>query len=162
MRNLATNYLLRNSKAGARVAQTIYRLMLLVSLMPLTVQATDLVVVVHQSSVIDSLSKDQIKMLYLGKNRKLNDDIVANIIDQPVKAPIREEFYLKTTNKTTAKSVRIWARYMFSGKGNPPKIVSGDAEVIAAISADPSSAIGYIRRENLSDAVKVVFDLPID
>lgn len=121
---------------------------------------SEILVVMHASAKIDQLSYNQVKMLYLGKNKKLSDDTVANIVDHHVNNPLRDEFYRKATHKSTAKSVRIWARYMFSGKGKPPTVAKNDAEVIEILERFPHSSIGYIKRENLSDKLKIVHVLP--
>ncbi len=118
--------------------------------------SAEVLVVMHKSAPIDQLSSDEIKMIYLGKSKNLAENTVAHIVDHLVSSPLREEFYQKATNKTTAKSVRIWARYMFSGKGTPPEVAKDDKEVLDIINQYPTSGIGYIERENISDQVKIV------
>lgn len=57
--------------------------------------------------------------------------------------------------KSTANLKAIWAGLMFAGKGTPPKVVGGDAEVKAAVAAN-KGAIGYIKSGAADDSVKVI------
>jgi ABC-type phosphate transport system substrate-binding protein len=49
-----------------------------------------------------------------------------------------------------------WSQLTFTGKAQPPRQVSGDAAVKAAV-ADNPSAIGYISDGAVDGSVKVVF-----
>ena len=134
--------------------------LLLLSWVNLFEQAhAEVLVVMHKSAAVSTLSSAEIKMIYLGKSKNITENTVAHIIDHLVSSPLREEFYQKATNKTTAKSVRIWARYMFSGNGTPPMIAKDDKEVLDIINQYPDSGIGYIQRQHMNDQVKIVYVL---
>jgi hypothetical protein len=47
---------------------------------------------------------------------------------------------------------------MFTGKGQPPKVLASAAEVKKAVAADPQS-VGYIDRADVDSTVKVVLTL---
>jgi hypothetical protein len=49
----------------------------------------------------------------------------------------------------------MWAQQVFSGKGLPPKVIDGDAEVKKAVAAQ-GNAIGYIKPSSVDDSVKVL------
>jgi len=57
--------------------------------------------------------------------------------------------------KSPANLKAIWAGLMFAGKGTPPKVAGGDAEVKAAVAAN-KDAIGYIKSSAVDDSVKVM------
>ena len=57
--------------------------------------------------------------------------------------------------KSGSQYKAFWSKLVFTGKGKPPKEMSGDAAVIAAVSANPD-AIGYVSASAVTDAVKVI------
>ncbi len=57
--------------------------------------------------------------------------------------------------KTAASLKSTWATLMFAGKGTPPKVPGGDAEVKAAVAAN-KGAIGYIKTTAVDDSIKVL------
>jgi len=58
--------------------------------------------------------------------------------------------------KSDAKIKQYWSARMFSGKGNPPKVVNNDAEVIEHVTTQ-LGGIGYIDAASADDRVKIVY-----
>lgn len=65
----------------------------------------------------------------------------------------------KATGRNAAQIKATWAKLLFTGKGNPPKEVSGNAEVKKFVAGNPA-AIGYIDKAAVDGSVKVVLSLP--
>jgi ABC-type phosphate transport system substrate-binding protein len=100
----------------------------------------------------DALDKDQLANLYLGKtfNRKL--------IDLPEGNALRTDFYKKAVDREPAQVKAVWARVVFTGKGQAPLMLP-DADMIKkAVATDPK-AIGYIDKSQVDGTVKVLMTL---
>jgi len=114
------------------------------------------VVVMSSKSDIDTLNKAQVTQIYLAKTDALPNGRVAKPIDQAEGSAVRNEFYEKIAGKNAAQMKAYWSQLTFTGKPQPPRQVSGDAAVKAAV-ADNPSAIGYISDGAVDGSVKVVF-----
>ena len=117
--------------------------------------AADVVAVVSAKNPVTSLSKHQITDIFLGKVNRFPEGHKAVPIDQNEGSVAREEFYLKFSDKSPAQIKAFWSKIIFTGRGQPPKEVSNDAEVKKFIAKHPD-AIGYIDQKLLDDSVKVI------
>ena len=115
-------------------------------------------VITHPSNG-DAITSKAISKLFLGKSKKFPNGDEAVPIDQADKSPTRKEFHTKVTRKKQSQLKAYWSRVVFTGKGQPPKVVASDAEVISLISKNPSM-IGYVNSSSVTGAVKVVFTTP--
>ncbi len=131
---------------------------LLIALFMLFVTSAEagVVVVVGASSSLGELSQDQVAGIFLGKTSKFPDGSKAVPIDQEDGADARADFYKQVTGKSSSQLKSYWSKLIFSGKGQPPKQVKGDAEVIQSINANPGQ-IGYLGEEAVDDSVKVIY-----
>jgi hypothetical protein len=114
------------------------------------------VVVTGAKSPLSSLSKEQVRDLYLGNISSLPDGRNATLIDQPQSSPLRDEFYLKVTNKSAAQAKAQWAKLYFTGRGMPPREGMDSADIKRILNSTPD-AIGYIEESDLDSSVKVIF-----
>ena len=99
-----------------------------------------------------ALTKEQIANIYLGRSLNYKP------VDLPDSSATRTDFYKKATDRDSAQVKAAWARLMFTGKGQPPKVLASAAEVKKAVAADPQS-VGYIDRADVDSTVKVVLTL---
>lgn len=100
----------------------------------------------------DALNKDQLSNLYLGRtfDRKL--------IDLPEGAPLRDQFYKKVVDRDASQVRAVWARVVFTGKGQAPLMLPDADAIKKAVSTDPK-AIGYIDKSQVDGTVKVLMTL---
>jgi ABC-type phosphate transport system substrate-binding protein len=98
------------------------------------------------------LTKEQIANIYLGRSLNYKP------VDLPDSSATRTDFYKKATDRDSAQVKAAWARLMFTGKGQPPKVLASAAEVKKAVATDPQS-VGYIDRSDVDSTVKVVLTL---
>ena len=110
----------------------------------------DIAVVVGPNS--DPLTKDQLANLYLGRTfeRKL--------VDLPEGTPLRDQFYKKVTERDAAQMRAVWARVVFTGKGQAPLMLPDADAVKKAVITDPK-AVGYIDKSQVDGTVKVLMTL---
>lgn len=114
------------------------------------VAQSEIVVVVGPSA--DSLSKEELVNLYLARSfdRKL--------IDLPEGGEVRNTFYKSLTDREPSQIKAIWARTVFSGKGQPPLVLSDPIAVKKAVTSDPK-AVGYMEKSQVDGSVKVLLTL---
>lgn len=133
------------------------RMLLLAALLTATsVAQAGVVVVMSSKSDVSSLSKAQVAQIFMAKTDALPNGRVAKPVDQAEGSAVRNEFYDKVADKSAAQMKAYWSQLTFTGKAQPPRKVSGDAAVKAALGENPA-AIGYISDGAVDGSVKVVF-----
>lgn len=126
--------------------------------LPLDLPA-EVLIVTGANNPLPSLSKNQVRDLFLGKVVSLPDGNSSAPVDQPASSPLREEFYMKVANMTAAQARAHWAKLYFTGRGVPPQQGKDDADVKKLLNS-VSGAIGYLDRSSLDSSVKVLFVAP--
>jgi len=125
-------------------------------LFPCRLLADEVLVVIGANSPSITLSRNQVSDLFLGKVGALPDGRNAVPVDQLESNPIREEFYIKVTNKSAPQAKALWAKLYFTGRGVPPREGKDSSDVKRIVNSTPG-AIGYIERSSLDSTVKVIF-----
>jgi ABC-type phosphate transport system substrate-binding protein len=118
----------------------------------------EVVVIVAKTSPVTALSAEQVAQIYMGASNAFPGGGAATPLDQPEGSAVREEFLAKVLEKNAAQFKAVWSRLIFSGKGTKPRTLAGSAEVKKAVAADPT-AIGFVERAALDDAVKAVLSV---
>lgn len=118
-------------------------------------QAGELVVVVSARSPVEAMRPDQVAAIFLGQSARFPDGTVATPVDQPIGSGQRDGFYRRVTGKTPALLKAWWSKMVFTGRGQPPREVAGNAAVLQAVASTPG-AIGYIDREAIDPSVRQV------
>jgi ABC-type phosphate transport system substrate-binding protein len=114
----------------------------------------EVLVVVHPSNE-STFDSNQIKRIYLGKVKSFSNGNIILPVNQDPSVVITGEFSSKALKKSSSQLKAYWSKLVFSGKGTPPKEVSGDGQVMKLVANNPDS-IGYIDSASLDDSVKVV------
>lgn len=114
----------------------------------------DVAVIVNPNNG-DTLDKDTISRLFLNKAKAFPNGTKSVPYSLSEGNAIADEFNGKVLNKTAAQLTAFWSKLVFTGKGQPPKALSNDAEVIAAVAGD-AEAIGYVDASSVNDSVRVV------
>lgn len=110
-------------------------------------------VIVHPSNA-DALDKKSVKKIFLGKAKKFPSGAEAIPIELSAGAS-RDAFLQSVVGKPEAKYKAYWSKRVFTGKGQAPRNVDSEAEIIDLVSKNPN-IIGYISDGALTDAVKAV------
>lgn len=111
-------------------------------------------VIVHPS-VSDSASNKDISRIFLGKSKKLPGGQKVTPVSLAEGNAATDEFNDKVLGKSASQLKSYWSKLIFTGKGQPPKELGSDADVVAKVSADANS-IGYVSSASVTDAVKVL------
>ncbi|QPK64587.1 hypothetical protein IVG45_06420 [Methylomonas sp. LL1] len=138
---------------------TIRRIALLIILMALAESApAELVVIVNAGREIESISKQEVVNIFMGRYRKLADGGSVQPIDVKGDSPERRDFYQKLLDKSLAEINAYWARLVFSGRTSPPVSLDSQDDVLDKIARD-QTVIGYVDSAHLDGRVKVVYRL---
>lgn len=113
------------------------------------------VAVVGASSPIGPASSSDVVKVFLGKKKELAGVSVVPV-DQSEGTPARSDFYATIVKKSEAQLKSYWSRLIFTGKGQAPQVVGGDADVKGMVSTNPN-LIGYIDEGSVDGSVKVVY-----
>lgn len=123
-----------------------------------SISLAETAVIVHPDSGISSLNDQDISRIFLGKSKSYpNGNKVAPINQKDGAA--RDTFLKEVCKKSASQYKAYWSKLVFTGKGTPPKELSGDAEVKSAVASNPE-AIGYIDASAVDASVRVVYKLP--
>ena len=120
-----------------------------------TEAVAEVVVVVSAKSAVPRLNTAQVAKIFLAKTDTFPDGSRAEPLDQAEGLEVRNEFYAKVTGKDHSQLKAYWSKLIFTGDGQPPRIVENDEAVIQAVARDVN-AIGYINKKAVDDSVKVV------
>lgn len=116
--------------------------------------SAEVVVVVHPSNEA-SLSEKDVQRIFLGKEKKFPDGRESIPVNQESSNDIRGEFDQNVLGRNSSQVAAYWSKLVFTGKGVPPKEVSGDNAVIELIKEN-KSVIGYIDSASVTGDVKVI------
>jgi ABC-type phosphate transport system substrate-binding protein len=118
-------------------------------------RAADLVVIVSAHNPVTALRAEQVADIFLGEATRFPDGEEAQALDLAMNTPQRNEFYQKVAARTPALMKAYWTKRIFTGRGQPPRELSGSNAVRKAV-ADNPGAIGYIDRAAVDASVRVV------
>jgi ABC-type phosphate transport system substrate-binding protein len=118
-------------------------------------RAADVVAVVSARSTVKALTPAEVADIFLGKEKRYPDGTPAVPIDQTEDSPVRERFYAQFAGKSPAQVKAHWSKLIFTGRGLPPRQVSGGAEAIKAVADDPR-AIAYVAPSLVDSSVRVL------
>lgn len=119
----------------------------------------EVAIIAHPSVTVGAASEEEITAIFLGKTDNLQDGLKVLPVDQKDDQAPHAEFYKKVVKKDVDQLDAYWARLIFTGKGEPPKKLAGDAEVLAMVAANPN-IIGYVDAASVTPAVKVLLKMP--
>ena len=117
-----------------------------------------LAIIAHPSNPVSGISADDTQRLFLGKTNEFANGRQAAPVDQTAGAS-RTKFLKSVLQKDEGELKGYWSKLMFSGKGQPPREVGGDAAVKAWVANNPE-AIGYIDGKFVDGSVKVLLIIP--
>ncbi len=113
----------------------------------------DLAVIVSKKFDIDKLEKNDIKRIFLGKTKRIND---AKITIVELKgANFKEKFYNKVLNKTESQLHSYWTTLIFTGKSRPPLHIDPLERIKKKLKSD-KLIITYLPIDMVTDEMKIV------
>jgi ABC-type phosphate transport system substrate-binding protein len=115
--------------------------------------AADILVIANKGVSSGSISKDQLKRIYLGKlSRWDNGDKVNFCL---VKSDLLEQFTQDYLGQSAMNYLKYWKKLVFTGKGSMPPFLEKDEDVIQFV-AETKGAVGFVPSGANTDSVKVM------
>jgi ABC-type phosphate transport system substrate-binding protein len=130
-----------------------------VSMMLVSVSHAEIAIIVNNSVSVPTISTEEAANIFLGKVNELSGGIRMVPIDQEDGQKAHAEFYNKVVKKDAAQLNAYWSRLIFTGKGEPPKKMADNADVLALVAANPN-IIGYVDASAVNSSVKVLLRVP--
>ncbi len=132
---------MRNILMKKMALLTVFALLAAVNLLP--AQDGSFTVVVNSSNPSTTMSKEQVRQIFLKKTSKWENGTKAVPVDQAEDRPVRRSFTSAVHGKRVSAIKSYWQKMIFSGRATPPSEKSGDREVLAFVARNPG-AIGYV------------------
>ena len=121
-----------------------------------------LYIIVNAKSTVQTLTKKEVKNIFLGEIKSFPNGNPAKPVVQPIGAPSRAAFMNKIIQRNESRWRAHWARLLFTGKGIPPLELEEDDELLEVI-ARKKGAIGYFVGEDKEyKGVRVLMKVRID
>ncbi len=121
---------------------------------PQTNAQAEVVFISNSSVTIDSLTKLQIKDIFLGSLAAWDDGQEIKFVLLK-KSATHKEFTKKYTNKSESQFRRTWKQIVFTGKGSTPKSFKSESDLVAYV-GKTEGAIGYVSSGTPVDGVKTI------
>lgn len=125
------------------------------ALLSLSTAQAQVVVIVSAKSPVNSLSRQQVSNIFLGRSHAYPDGTKAIPVDLQNGTGLREEFCEKVHGIAPSQLNAYWSRMIFTGKGNPPKEAI-PAEIAVKLTAANAHLISYVDRGWVDSSVRVV------
>jgi len=114
-------------------------------------------VVVGKASVVTSVTRDELREVYLRRQRLWPNGARVIPINLPADDPARERFSQLVLRRSPNDLVSYWNARYFEGV-SPPEVIRSPAVVRAYVAAEPD-AIGYLPSSEVDDSCRVVLTL---
>ncbi len=124
----------------------------------------ELLVIVNKDNPINSMSKEQVTDLFMGRTPYFPSGDAVVKLDAPSSSDVRKLFYQSLVNMSLPEINAYWARLMFSGRATPPMQVPKEQDIVKLVSGN-TNAIGYISKPlsgELNDDIKTIFVISMD
>jgi hypothetical protein len=133
---------------------TLLRALALVALVSASPARADITVIVNLKN--DAvLAREQVKNIFLARQREFSGGFAAKPVDQSEDAEIRSRFYLGLTGKDGNEMKIYWSNLIFTGNGGPPQSVGGDIDVKRVVGGSVNT-IGYIDSKSVDATVRAI------
>jgi hypothetical protein len=118
-----------------------------------TAFAGDVKIIVNSSVTAESISASELKSIFLATSTSLDGSHVEPVLEKGGAA--HEAFVKEYLGKTDSALQNYYRSLVFTGKGSMPKVLTGDADVIAYVTKT-KGAIGYISSRASTTGVKTL------
>ncbi len=120
----------------------------------------DIAVVVNPAYAASAASAEDLSKLFLAKSDTVAGGGHLTPVDQTEGGAVRTAFYDKVCNKNAAQLNAYWSRLIFTGQGQPPKIIDGGDAAVVDFIAKTADAVGYVSSTAVNAKVKVIATFP--
>ncbi|HIP54890.1 MAG TPA: hypothetical protein EYH11_05405 [Sulfurimonas autotrophica] len=118
----------------------------------------EVVVVTNTHSNIETLDKQSVRSIFLGKKQFLSNGQRITIVDQERDSEVFTPFYIIATGKRPSQLSKYRIKRIFTGEMKTPKEVSSSSELIDFL-INHKNSIGYLKKSELTPELKVLYTL---
>ncbi len=111
------------------------------------------VVVANPSISADSISKAELRDVFLGTSTSVHGSRVKPVLLK--EGPTHTDFVTNYVGRAPVAFIMVWRSLVLSGQATMPKTLDSDAAVVDYVSHTPG-AIGYVSKSAARDSVKVL------
>ncbi|MDB2373012.1 hypothetical protein N9W11_00460 [Psychrosphaera haliotis] len=115
-----------------------------------------LVVVTNIKAPVESLSKEELIDLFMGRYVAFPGGASAKPLDVSDGSGAKEVFYRQLLGLSLGRINSYWSRLRFTGKAQPPQQIKDFNDVKEAIKTD-NEVITYIYQSQVNESMKVVY-----
>ena len=116
--------------------------------------AQEIAVITHPDVPAETISKTLVLDFFTRDRRRWSNDQPVVPLDLQEPKEVRKTFY-KALGKSSSRMRSIWMRLKLSGEGEPPEAIKSEEELLLRVANTPG-AIGFVRRENVTEEVKLL------
>ena len=116
--------------------------------------AADMVIIANKNVPDDSLTKEDIKQIFLGKKKKWKDNSPITVVLAKT-GEAHTELLTKYIDRTPSQFNNVWKRLVFTGEAIYPTSFSNDSKVIDFVSSR-KGAIGYVISNHPPNNIKII------
>jgi len=120
-----------------------------------TTALAEMVVIVHKTNPLTSVSADTLAKYYKKTIQLWDSGSKIDPVDLPDEHPLAVEFAGKILRLPIGMKQSMWTIKVLSGQGTPPKQLLDEGAVLSYVGSKPG-AIGYVGRARVDQSVKVV------
>lgn len=117
--------------------------------------SADVAVVVSAKSPVATLTQSQVADAFLGRGAPLATGVLPVPLDMPEDSSVRQEFYAKVVGKDPVQLKAHWMRRIFTGKGEPPRVMQDVVQLKKFVAANPH-AVTYVDSSHVDASIRVV------
>lgn len=111
--------------------------------------AEKIFVIANHHGVVEKISIDELRDLYLGRTTRLSNGEKIYPIELSNELDAKAEFHERVTERTLDQLSAHWARLMFTGRGYPIDKVSTEASVVHYVENN-KRGLGYITASSIA------------
>lgn len=130
------------------------RIYLLILLISIALSAEQFVLIINKESPIKSLSKKELKRIYL-KKRHFWGEMKLTALNLPPNSTLRQDFEHNVLGMSAKELESYWMRQHYRGQRPPYRLKSAQSVLIFVKKV--KGAIGYIPRSLVDKSVRVIY-----
>ncbi len=111
------------------------------------------VIIVNKTNPINDISSVQLKQIYNGRIKFWDNGIKIIPVDQADQNKPASRFANVILGVDLETKRRFWMQKLYAGAGSPPRQETNCDRVISIVASEPG-AIGYVKKEDVTSAVK--------
>ena len=116
-------------------------------------------IIVHPDNPATSISKKELKKIFLKRTTKWPNNQKMVPIDLSEEASARISFTRDVHRKSVSSIRAYWQKKLFSGRGVPPATFQKEADVVSFVGNNPG-AISYVSESTQRKGVKTLMIVP--